>query len=172
MPSESRPAAFLDRDGVLNVDAGYVHRPENFIWIDGARDAVNALNAAGHLVFVVSNQSGVARGLFGLDDVERLHVWINRELAPLGAHIDAFYFCPHHPTEGHGPFTRACDCRKPKPGMILRACAEWPVDVGHSFLIGNSARDLEAARRAGIRGISFDGGSLLTVVDTVLKAQA
>jgi D-glycero-D-manno-heptose 1,7-bisphosphate phosphatase len=172
MSSKPRPAAFLDRDGVLNVDTGYVHRPEDFVWIEGAREAVKALNTAGLYVFVVSNQSGVARGMFGLDDVERLHVWINSELARLGAHIDAFYYCPHHPSEGHGPFTRECDCRKPKPGLIQRACAEWPVDVARSFLIGNSARDLEAARRAGIRGISFDGGSLLTLVDAAMTGHA
>lgn len=172
MPSEPRPAAFLDRDGVLNVDAGYVHLPKDFVWIQGAREAIRTLNAAGHFVFVVSNQSGVARGMFSLDDVERLHVWINSELALLGARVDAFYFCPHHPTEGRGPFARECDCRKPKPGMILRACAEWPVDIARSFLIGNSERDLEAARRAGIRGIGFDGGNLRAVVTVAMATHA
>jgi len=172
MPSKPRSAAFLDRDGVLNVDTGYVHRPQDFIWTEGAREAVKALNAAGFYVFIVSNQSGVARGMFGLDDVERLHDWINAELRLLGAHIDAFYYCPHHPSEGHGPFTRECDCRKPKPGLIHRACAEWPVDIARSFLIGNSARDLEAARRAGVRGIAFGGGSLLTVVDAAMASHA
>jgi D-glycero-D-manno-heptose 1,7-bisphosphate phosphatase len=168
MPSQLHPAAFLDRDGVLNVDTGYVHRAEDFIWTEGAREAVKALNDAGFLVIVVSNQSGVARGMFGVEAVERLHNWINRELAGIDARIDAFYFCPHHPTEGSGPFTCECDCRKPKPGLLLRAFAEWPIDRAASFLIGNSERDLDAARAAGVRGIDFKGGSLLAAVHAAI----
>jgi D-glycero-D-manno-heptose 1,7-bisphosphate phosphatase len=169
MSSQLRPAAFFDRDGVLNVDTGFVSRPEEYVWTPGAIAAVAALNAAGYLVFVVSNQSGVARGRFTCADVDRLHTWMNGELARAGARIDGFYYCPHHPTEGAGPYTGDCDCRKPKPGLILRALAEWPVDIGRSFLIGNSDRDLEAARRAGVRGIRFGGGDLR---EAVAKAMA
>ena len=101
MPSwERRPTAFLDRDGVLNRDHGYVHRSEDFEWLPGAREAVKRLNDAGYLVIVASNQAGIARGLYGPEDVKRLHRWINSELAKIGGHIDAFYYCPHHPTEG------------------------------------------------------------------------
>jgi D-glycero-D-manno-heptose 1,7-bisphosphate phosphatase len=169
MTTQLRPAAFFDRDGVLNVDTGYVSRPDEFAWTPGATDAIQALNAAGYLVFVASNQSGVARGRFTCADVDCLHGWMNRELAHAGARIDAFYYCPHHPTEGSGPYTRECDCRKPKPGLILRACAEWPVDVGRSFLVGNSDRDLEAARRAGVRGVLYDGGDLRAVVAAAMR---
>lgn len=163
-----RPAAFLDRDGVLNEDTGFVHRPADFVWTAGAKEAVKALNERGYLVFVVTNQSGVARGHFGTDEVERLHAWIDAELRRSGAHVDAFYYCPHHPEAGDGPYTRACDCRKPEPGLLLRAMAAWPVDRAASFLIGDEERDLEAARRAGVRGVLFRGGSLLAAVRRII----
>ena len=163
-----RPAAFLDRDGVLNVDNGYVHRPEDVVWVEDAKAAVRTLNQAGYLVFVVTNQSGVARGLFDADAVERLHAWMAAELDAVGARIDAFYVCPHHPDAGNGPYTRACACRKPAPGMVFQAMAAFPVDRAASVLIGDEDRDMEAARRAGVRGVRFAGGSLLTAVRTVI----
>ena len=163
-----RPAAFLDRDGVLNVDHGFVYRPDQFIWIDGAVDAVKRLNDFGYLVIVVTNQSGVARGYFGTADVERLHAWINQELAGVEAHVDAFYYCPYHPTEGKGVYARESDWRKPAPGMLLQAMADWPIERDKSFLIGNAPRDIEAARRAGVRGYLFQGGNLLDFVDETL----
>src|SRR5262249_43008423 len=103
-----RPAAFLDRDGVLNVDHGYVYRAQDFVWIPGAIKAIKRLNDAGFLVIVVTNQSGVARGLYHEDDIRMLHQWINEALRPEGAHIDAFYYCPHHP-EGTVPgYAKVC----------------------------------------------------------------
>ncbi len=155
-----RPAAFLDRDGVLNADTGYVHRPDQIVWIEGAADAVARLNDAGYFVFVVTNQSGVARGYYGEATVQELHRWMNQRLAESSAHVDAFYYCPHHPTAGHPPYGQACDCRKPAPGMIRRALAEWPVEIAGSFLIGDQPTDLAAAAAARIAGFDFPGGNL------------
>lgn len=162
-----RPAAFLDRDGVLNRDTGYVYRAEDFVWLDGAKLTVKRLNDAGYLVVVITNQAGVARGLYSEDDVARLHRWINEELRRDGAHIDAFYYCPHHPTAGNGVYRRSCDCRKPSPGMVLRAMREWPVDPAASFFIGDKEIDMQAAEAAGIRGIRMSGGRVDVLLDSV-----
>jgi len=152
-----RPTAFLDRDGVLNRDTGYVWRPEDFEWLPGAKEAIKLLNDAGYLVIVITNQSGVARGLYGEDDVKRLHGWMNDELGRSGAHIDAFYYCPHHPAEGRAPYRGQCDCRKPAPGMLLQAMREYPIDRAASFMVGDKDIDLEAAKAAGLRGIRVAG---------------
>jgi D-glycero-D-manno-heptose 1,7-bisphosphate phosphatase len=159
-----RPTAFLDRDGVLNVDEGFVHKPEQVRWVEGAKEAVRFLNARGYLVIVITNQSGVARGLFGEEEVQALHGWMNRELQAHGAHVDAFYYCPHHPDGAREPYRRLCGCRKPAPGMLQRAMADWPVDPARSFLIGDHARDLGAAEAAGVPGFLFKGGNLLEMV--------
>jgi D-glycero-D-manno-heptose 1,7-bisphosphate phosphatase len=164
-PHVKRPAAFLDRDGVLNRDSGYVHAPEAFEWMPGAKQAIRLLNEAGHLVFVITNQSGVARGYFTEADVRALHDWMQSELNAAGARIDAFYFCPYY---GEGSVQAYCvpdhADRKPNPGMILAAAREWPVDLSQSFVIGDGERDLEAARRAGIDGYRFAGGNLAEFV--------
>jgi D-glycero-D-manno-heptose 1,7-bisphosphate phosphatase len=148
-----RPAAFLDRDGVLNRDVGYVWRTQDFEWLPGARGAIKNLNDAGFLVIVVTNQAGIARGLYSEDDVGRLHRWINSELEREGAHIDAFYYCPHHPVDGVGTYRMTCECRKPAAGLLLQAMKDWPIDAGKSFMIGDKEVDLQAAHAAGIKGI-------------------
>ncbi|HEY2185171.1 MAG TPA: HAD family hydrolase [Xanthobacteraceae bacterium] len=163
-----RPAAFLDRDGVLNVDIAYLHRPEEFSWTEGAIEAVKALNDAGHLVIVITNQAGVARGLYEEAAVNALHAWMNDQLARRGAHVDAFYYCPHHPQGSVVRYARECDSRKPGPGMLLRAMREWPVRRQGSFLIGDKPSDVEAARRAGIPGYLFTGGNLEQFVAGIL----
>jgi D,D-heptose 1,7-bisphosphate phosphatase len=167
-----RPAAFLDRDGVLNRDVGYVWRQENFQWMPGAQRAVKRINDAGHLAIVITNQAGVARGLYGEADIGNLHRWMNDELGRDGAHIDAFYYCPHHPSEGQGAYRLACDCRKPAPGMLLRAMREWPVDRAASFMIGDKEIDMEAASAAGVRGLLFDGGDLDALVQSALGGRS
>jgi D-glycero-D-manno-heptose 1,7-bisphosphate phosphatase len=159
--SDRRPALFLDRDGVLNEDQGYVHRWEDFRWIPGAREAVAAFNRAGWLVIVVTNQSGVGRGYYTEEDMHRLHAKMAEELARAGARIDAFYFCPHHPEAAHEAYRHPDPPdRKPNPGMILRALAEFPIDPARSVLVGDKGSDMEAARRAGVRGLRFRGGDL------------
>ena len=156
-----KPAAFLDRDGVLNTDTGYTHRPEDLAWMPGAREAVLGLNEAGYLVFVVTNQAGVARGYFDERDMAAFHEAMQDELAEIGAHVDAFYHCPYHSQATVEAYRHADHPdRKPNPGMILRAIAEWPVALAGSFLIGDRQSDLEAASNAGIPGYLFSGGDL------------
>lgn len=155
-----RPAVFLDRDGVLIEDTGYPHRPDQVRWVPGAAAAVRAMNRAGYWVFVVTNQSGVARGMFPEAAVQALHRWMNAELAGQGAHIDAFEYCPHHPEAVLPAYRRACACRKPAPGMLLGLLQAWPVRREGSFLVGDSQRDIEAAEAAGLPGHLFPGGAL------------
>jgi D,D-heptose 1,7-bisphosphate phosphatase len=153
---ERRPAAFLDRDGVLNRDTGYVHRAEDFVWIAGAKKAIKRLNDRGYFVFVVTNQAGIARGFYTPEHVENLHRWVNDELKGTGAHVDAFYFCPHHPEGIAEGYSIVCDCRKPAPGLFLQAMRDWPVRREGSFMIGDKDIDVAAAKAAGIAGILFD----------------
>ena len=162
---EHRRALFLDRDGVLNRRAppgDYVKSVAEFAWLPGAREGVRRLNDEGWLVLVVTNQRGIARGLYTAADVETIHARAQRELSEIGAHVDAFYFCPHADED-------RCACRKPQPGLILRAAQEWHVDLAASFLIGDDERDIEAARRAGVRARKMPSdGNLLREVAQVL----
>jgi len=141
-----RPAVFLDRDGTLNVEKHYLYRREDWEWIPGAIDAIARLNVAGIPVIVVTNQAGIARGLYGDADVDRLHEMADDDARRAGATIEAFYHCPHHPDYGARV---ACDCRKPEPGMLLRAAAEHALDLARSFIIGDRESDIEAGRRCG-----------------------
>jgi D-glycero-D-manno-heptose 1,7-bisphosphate phosphatase len=164
-----RPAVFLDRDGTLNEDFGYVHRFEDFRWLPGAKDAIRRLNAAGVYVFVVTNQSGVARGLFDEAAVTALHARMCEDLREIGAAADDFRYCPHHPDVGIGPYRRVCACRKPAPGMILDLIAHWPVDKARSVMVGDKAIDAEAGQAAGIAAEIVRGGELEEFVDRFLR---
>ena len=155
-PKTRLPAAFLDRDGVLNVDHGYVHRPEQLEWIAGAPESVRLLNEAGYYVLVITNQSGVARGFFEEAAVKSFHAHMQNVLAGKGAHIDAFYYCPHHPEGTVKAFAMACSCRKPRIGMLEQAARERPIDVNRSFFIGDKDDDIAAASAFKVHGIKFD----------------
>ena len=167
------PAAFLDRDGVLIEDTGYPHLEAHLRPVPGATEAVARLNRLGYLCVIVTNQSGVARGLFSEADMHAFNALLVRRFAAAGARIDAVYACPFHP-EAREARWRHPDHpdRKPNPGMILRAIADHDVDPARSFLIGDQESDLEAARRAGVAGFRFEGGNLDDFVRERLKSSA
>jgi len=168
---DKRPAAFLDRDGVINIDTGYVHQINQLEWVTDAPEAVRLLNEAGLIVIVVTNQSGVARGLYDDAAVNKLHADMQDVLRAKGAHVDAFYFCPHHPDGTIKEFAVDCQCRKPGTGMLEQAAREWPIDRSRSFLIGDRDADMGAAAAFNIRGVKFDAQaeSLLDLVRRQLK---
>ena len=146
--------------------ADYVKSAAEFVWLDGAREGVRRLNDEGWLVLVVTNQRGVARGLMTARDVEAIHARAQRELREIGAHVDAFYTCPHADED-------ACGCRKPRPGLILQAARDFHVDLGASILIGDDERDIEAARRAGVRAQRMPtDGSLAHALAAMLGPRA
>ncbi len=146
-------AAFFDRDGVLNIDSGYVHRREDFVWRPSAVESVKWLNARGVLVLVATNQSGVARGLYGEEDVQDLHAHMQEALARAGAHVDAFRYCPHHPEGSVGLYRRDCACRKPRSGMIEDLLQTFGLRPVQCVLFGDRPSDLEAGRGAGVRSV-------------------
>lgn len=139
-------AAFFDRDGTINVDIGYLHRPEDIEFVANTPQLIRKYNEEGYLVIVVTNQSGIARGMFTEEDMHKVHAAMNERLRnEYGAHIDAFYFCPHLPE-----ITGECDCRKPKPGLFLQAIKDHDIDPAQSVSYGDSERDEAASRAAGI----------------------
>jgi D-glycero-D-manno-heptose 1,7-bisphosphate phosphatase len=166
-----RPVAFLDRDGVINVDHNYVHRVDQLEWIDGAAEAIKILNDASYLVIVVTNQSGIARGFYAEVTLAIFHDHMRRHLADRGASIDALYYCPHHPDGTVAAFARRCDCRKPGSGMLEQASRDFSIDPAASFLIGDKDIDMEAAAAFGIRGWKFDA-SIQSLPDLVLRILA
>lgn len=163
-----RKAVFLDRDGVLNEDCGYVGTVDRFRWIRDAVAAVALLKRRSFLVFVVTNQSGVARGLFGEGEVAALHAHMQEDLRRAGTSIDAFRTCPHHPDALLAAYRLRCRCRKPEPGLLLDLIRDFRVDRAASLMIGDRDSDLAAAGAAGVAGFRFAGGSLLTFVETLL----
>jgi len=149
--AEKKKAVFLDRDGTINRDVGYLYKIEDFHFIDGVPQLIRTCNQNGYLVIVVTNQSGIARGYYTKQDMDKLHRYINEQLALYGAHIDAFYYCPHHPA-----ITGDCNCRKPKTGMLEQAIADWQIDRSKSLLIGDSPRDVKAGKDCGIKSYYID----------------
>ena len=159
-----RPAIFFDRDGTLNVDTHYLYKTEEFRWIEDAPAAIRWANDHGYLAVVITNQSGVARGFYTEADVEKLHRWMNERLAEVDAHIDAFYYCPHHPEGAVAKYRKHCDCRKPGTALIEEACRALHIERSASFFIGDAERDMACAARSGLRGVRYEGGSLLTAL--------
>ncbi len=163
-------AVFFDRDGVLNLDKGYTYKIQDLEWMPGARETVAYLTKLGYKIFVVTNQSGIARGFYGPEDVHKLHSYMQEAFKKAGGEITKFYYCPHHPTKGIIPeLTVKCNCRKPAPGMILQAFKEYDLDKTGSFMIGDMPKDMEAAKAAGLPGYLFKGGNLLHFVENIVK---
>ena len=161
-------ALFLDRDGVINVDHGHVGTLDRFEWVDGAREAVAFATQSGWRVFIVTNQSGVARGFYTEDDVRSLLIWIAEECTVYGGTIDDTRFCPYHPEAPLEAYRRASDWRKPQPGMLLDLIRTWDLTPGRCVMIGDQPTDMAAAERAGIPGYLFPGGNLLDFVRPIL----
>ncbi len=147
----SRPAVFLDRDGTLNEERGYIDRMELLGLFPWTGDAVRLLNRAGFATVVITNQAGIARGLLDEAFLDAVHAEIDRRLAP--GRIDAYYFCPHLADGGDERYRRECDCRKPKPGLIVRAARELDLDLSRSFMVGDKWLDVACGRAAGVRSI-------------------
>jgi D-glycero-D-manno-heptose 1,7-bisphosphate phosphatase len=139
-------ALFLDRDGVINIDKGYVHKIEDFEFIEGIFDLCKSYQDKGYLIIVITNQAGIARGYYTEEDFLKLSEWMKKEFAKRNVIITDIFYCPHHPD-----FTGECECRKPKPGMILKAAKKYNIDLSESILIGDKITDIEAGKRAGIK---------------------
>lgn len=162
-------AAFLDRDGVINVNHGHVHTPETFEWVPGAPEAIKLLRDLGYLIIIITNQAGIAKGYYTEAQFIEFMSWIMNQAQTRGTMIDGYYYCPHHPTEGIGPYLKTCECRKPKPGLILKALHDYSLNPQDCLFIGDELTDMEAARRAGVAGFLFDHSNLLTFVTEKVK---
>jgi D-glycero-D-manno-heptose 1,7-bisphosphate phosphatase len=144
---------FIDRDGTLTDEVGYVNHPRRLRLLPRSAEAIRRLNAAAVPAVLVTNQAGVARGYFSAEVLEAVNDELIRQLKDAGAHLDGVYVCVHHPTEGAPPYRADCDCRKPRPGLLTRAARELGLDLGASTMIGDKASDLESARAVGARGV-------------------
>ncbi|SHO54731.1 D-glycero-beta-D-manno-heptose 1,7-bisphosphate 7-phosphatase [Vibrio quintilis] len=146
----AKPAVFLDRDGVINVDQGYVHDEHDFHFIEGVFEAARQLQEMGFLLVLVTNQSGIARGMFSEERFLSLTQWMDWNFVDNGVELDGIYYCPHHPEHGVGDYKQDCDCRKPKPGMLLSARDYLKIDMEKSVMVGDKPADMMAAKSAGV----------------------
>ncbi|EHN70912.1 D-glycero-beta-D-manno-heptose 1,7-bisphosphate 7-phosphatase [Aliivibrio fischeri] len=169
----SKPAVFIDRDGVINVDRGYVHKRDDFEYIDGVFEATKKLKEMGYLLVLVTNQSGIARGMFTEDQFEILTEWMDWNFADNGVDFDGIYYCPHHPEATVEKYKEACDCRKPNPGMLVSAQRFLDIDMENSIMIGDKKEDMMAAQAAGVgtrilvrtgKPVTEEGEALATAV--------
>ena len=151
--AKKAPAIFLDRDGTLIRDVGYLYRQDQVELLPRVAQAIRLLRRQGFLLVVVTNQSAVARGRLTEEELGRIHDALNARLAQDGAHLDGIYYCPHHPTEGVGPYHVECDCRKPNTGMIVKAVSDLGLDPSSSYVVGDKTSDMELAERIGAKGV-------------------
>jgi D-glycero-D-manno-heptose 1,7-bisphosphate phosphatase len=167
-----RPAIFIDRDGTINEQRGYINHPSRFIILPGVPEAFRLLNRAGFLALIVSNQSGVARGYFPIELIYNIHDKMKEPITRQGGHIDGIYFCPHYPRGSVSEYAVECDCRKPRTGLIDRACKDFEIDLTRSYMIGDHYTDMELADRAGIKGILVRTGYGAGVIEYNLPVMA
>ena len=160
-------AIFLDRDGTINEEVGYIEQLDRLVIIPAAFEAIRLINLSGFKAIVVTNQAGIAKGLFDETFVKQTNDHLQESLKQKGAAIDAFYFCPHHPTEGAPPYRQVCDCRKPAPGLFHQAAQDMAIDLTGSFMIGDRYRDMEAAHRAGVKGVLVKTGYGADVLENI-----
>ena len=153
-----KPAVFMDRDGTVNEQMGYINHLDRFVLLPGTGEAIRLLNDAGYLAIIVSNQSGVARGYFPIDLVHRVHGKMTSLIKKEGAVLDGIYFCPHYPNGKVSPYGAICDCRKPRSGLIRKACEAFDIDMENSYVIGDRCTDIEMAHRADLKGILVKTG--------------
>jgi D-glycero-D-manno-heptose 1,7-bisphosphate phosphatase len=146
----AKPAVFLDRDGVINIDHGYVSDEHDFEYVEGVFEATKKLQDMGYMLVLVTNQSGIARGMFSEDRFLSLTQWMDWNFSDNGVEFDGFYYCPHHPEHGVGDYKQDCDCRKPKPGMFISARDFLKIDMAKSVMVGDKAEDMMAAEAAGV----------------------
>ncbi len=151
-------AIFLDRDGTIVEDIGYLNSPEQIKFIPGSIEAIKKLNEAGYKVVVITNQAGVARGLITEDMLQTIDKTLHKWILNGGAHLDGVYYCPHHPEHGVYPYNQHCECRKPHPGLIKRAHRDFDIDLPQSYMVGDKATDVEAGKRAGTQTILVSSG--------------
>ncbi|MEA3493697.1 MAG: D-glycero-beta-D-manno-heptose 1,7-bisphosphate 7-phosphatase [Candidatus Margulisiibacteriota bacterium] len=151
-------AVFLDRDGTIIEDVGYLNSHRDIQFIAGSIEAIKKLNAAGYKVVVITNQAGVARGLITEDMLQTIDKTLHKWILSGGAHLDGVYYCPHHPEHGVYPYKQECECRKPHSGLIKRAHRELNIDLSQSFMVGDKATDIEAGKRAGTKTILVESG--------------
>lgn len=164
-----RKAVFFDRDGVINVDRGYVGYWKDFEWIPGAKEALAELTRLGYRIIVVTNQSGIARGYYTEADVKTLHDRMCAEVEVAGGHIAAVYYCPYLEGAPVKAYDKASDWRKPAPGMVLQAIVDHDIDKNQSFMIGDMPRDVECGHNAGMDAYRFEGGRLDDFIRQILQ---
>ena len=164
---QKKRAIFLDRDGTINEEVGYIERLDRLVIIPAAFEASRLINLSGFRAVVITNQAGIAKGLFNETFVKQTNEHLQDSLKQKGAAIDAFYFCPHHPTEGVSPYRLVCDCRKPAPGLFYQAARDMDIDLAASYMIGDRYRDLEAAHRAGVTGVLVKTGYGADVLENI-----
>ena len=144
-------ALFLDRDGVINIDHGYVYQKEDFEFVDGIFDLCRLAIAKGYQIFVITNQAGIASGYYSIEDFNQLTTWMVNEFAKQGIKITQVYYCPHHPNRGDNQYVQICQCRKPAPGMIIQAQQDHTIDLSASIFVGDKMSDMQAAEAAGVK---------------------
>jgi D-glycero-D-manno-heptose 1,7-bisphosphate phosphatase len=153
-----KPAVFLDRDGTINEQMGYINHISRFKILDSVHDAIRLLNENGYYSIILSNQSGVARGYFPIELVDEIHTLLTDSLRNHGAYVDGFFFCPHYPRGDIKEYRVECDCRKPKTGLIEKACDSFDIDIARSYMVGDRYTDIEFAHRAGLKGVMVRTG--------------